>query len=120
MSAIKTALLAGGLVISLATAASAQAAEAAKTDKADVGESWNLDSIPEGTGVMMATSKAGKATKMKIGKKGHAQLLAARAAIELPPKTMIYKKNGKLYLVGDKRMPDNTMLFDKTKGWDGD
>jgi hypothetical protein len=117
MSVVKMALLAGGMSLALATAAVAQAVEIGKAEGTD---QWNLDSIPEGTGVIMATTMGAKATKMKIGKRGHALLLSARAAIELPAKTMIYRKDGKFYLVGDKKMPDNSMLFDKTKGWERD
>jgi hypothetical protein len=117
MSAIKSAVLAAGISIALATSAFAQAGEGAKTDSS---EQWNLETIPEGTGIVMANSKGGKAIRMKIGRKGHAALLASRSAIELPPKTMIYRKDGKLYLVPDRKMPEGYMLFDKTKGWDGD
>lgn len=57
---------------------------------------------------------------MKIGKKGHATLMASKVAMELPAQTMIYRKGGKLYLVTEKKMPDNTMLFDQSKGWEKD
>ena len=116
MTVGKIALLAGGLSLALATTAFAQSAEGGKTDAA---EGWNLETIPEGTGIVMANIGA-KATRLKIGKKGHAALLASRSAIELPAKTMIYRKDGKLYLVPDRKMPEGNMLFDKTKGWDGD
>jgi hypothetical protein len=116
MTVGKTALLAGGISLALATSAFAQAGETGKTDAP---EQWNLETIPEGTGIMMA-NKGAKATRLKIGKKGHAALLATRSAIELPAKTMIYRKDGKLYLVPDRKMPEGNMLFDKTKGWDGD
>src|SRR4051812_42927677 len=117
MSAIKTALLVGGLSLALATSAFAQAGETGRAEGAD---QWNLDAIQEGTGVMMATTRGAKSTRMKIGKKGHASLTADKHAMELPAKTMIYKKGGKLYLVTDKKMPDNSMLFDRAKGWEAD
>jgi hypothetical protein len=117
MSVVKIALLAGGMSLALATGAFAQARE---TGAAESTDQWNLDTIPEGTGVMMATAKGTKSTKLKIGKKGHTQLMASKSAIELPSKTMIYKKNGKLYLVTDRKMPEGNMLFDQTKGWAGD
>jgi hypothetical protein len=111
------ALLAGGTIVVLATAAFPQPVDIGKAEGTD---QWNLDSIPEGTGVILATTIGAKATKMKIGRRGHALLLSARAAIELPARTMIYRKDGKFYVVGDKKMPDNSMLFDKTKGWERD
>ncbi|MGH6742878.1 MAG: hypothetical protein ACREDY_28255 [Bradyrhizobium sp.] len=117
MSVVKMALLAGGMSVVLATAAFPQPVDIGKAEGTD---QWNLDSIPEGTGVILATTVGAKATRMKIGRRGHALLLSARAAIELPARTMIYRKDGKFYLVGDKKMPDNSMLFDKTKGWERD
>jgi len=117
MSLLKTALLAGGLSLTLATGASAQAGE---TGRAEAADQWNLDAIPEGTGVLVATAKGAKAAKIKIGRSGHGTLVASKSELELPAKTMIYKKNGMLYLVTDKKLPDNTMLFDQAKSWEGD
>ena len=123
MALVRIVLLAGGISFALAASAFAQAVEgskAAETGKTESGEQWNLETIPEGTCVLMANGKGGKAIRIKIGKKGHAALLASRSAIELPAKTMIYRKDGKLYLVPDRKMPDSSMLFDKVKGWSRD
>jgi hypothetical protein len=116
MAVVKVALAAGGISLALATGALAQAD---RTRANDI-DAWNLTAIPEGTGIMMATASGAKSKTVKIGRKGHAALLASRSAIELPAKTMIYRKNGKVYLVTDRKMPDSTMLFDKAKGWAGD
>ena len=112
MSVVKKVLLAGGLSLALAATALAQG-ERGRDEGAD---QWNLGSIQEGQGVVL--NATGRSARQKVGTKGHATLAAHR--VELPARTMIYKKGGKLYLVTDKKLPDNSMLFDQAKGWEQD
>ena len=110
MSLVKVALLASGLSLALAMSASGQAG---RESQAEVSATPNLDlnAIPEGTGLHLGA----RSTRQKIGKKGHATLAPHR--VELSARTMIYKHQGKLYLVTDKPV-GGRMLFDQSKDWE--
>ena|SRR5689334_1561690 len=72
--------------------------------------------LSNGTGVLIAPSS--NSQKVIVTGKRHKVLMAHSR--ELPAGSLIYVKNGKLYLVTDGKIPDGGMLFDDATGWDPD
>jgi hypothetical protein len=102
MSLLKSTLLGTGILLALATTASAQ--------------SFNPN-LPDGNVMMLRDGRFQHFGGTKVNAKGHAAFL--KHGVELTPGSMVYNWNGRHYLLVNKE--DDGMLFsDHAKGWIGD
>jgi hypothetical protein len=99
MSMSKIALLACGLSLALTAAAPAQ-------------ESGELELRERA--LMYINPTTGKLQTMRMSTRGHDTIMQNARALSAG--TFIYRSNGKLYLLEDKRMPDGKMMLDIAKG----
>ncbi len=104
MSLLKSTLIAAGLSLALATAASAQSMTPSIND-----------------GIAMVVTESGAMTylggkPMKVNAAGHSMLM--KHATQLKPGTIIYRSGNNFYML-ENRAINGRMALDHAKGWVG-